>query len=180
MNSNYGKCIEKPIDLDLSDDDILDLNKEKQANKNLELNCSNEVDHYEKDVTNWEKPNSHSKSDHTDNVMHIPTADSGIHPEKFAHKESSESLNHERNLNNRLRTKVFEEDKEKFVQSQLMQSIPWVIWAQMITGLNFATNRWGHSFHHEWIKEYLTKKLNMGRISYKCPANRCAICMEFK
>lgn len=114
----------------------------------------------------------------TEHVMHMPTTDSCLHQTARNHDDGRDEA--ERSLNNRLRTKVFEEDKYRFMQTQLEQSIPCVVCSKMITGPDFATNRCGHSFHHDCIKDYLTKKLRLGRISYKCPANKCTICMEFK
>lgn len=55
-----------------------------------------------------------------------------------------------------------------------------VICNECIIGNEFSTNRWGHSYHLNCIKSYLEKKLKMGRISYKCPAIKCTICLEFK
>lgn len=60
------------------------------------------------------------------------------------------------------------------------QTKPCVVCSEAIIGDRYATNRCGHSFHLSCIKGYLERKLKMGRISYKCPAIKCTICLEFK
>ena len=170
--------INTPIIIDRSPWNLSDIKEDGSVDDTFRDAQFHDLNHSKQMQNVWDINDKNNKPDTSDNVMHMPTTDSWLHLLNRDHNDTSDAS--DRNLNSRLRTKVLEEDKHRFIQIQLEQSIPCVICCKMITGLDFATNRCGHSFHHNCIKAYLINKLKLGRISYKCPANKCTICMEFK